>query len=247
MSRHPRLVVLHESPHFVVVAKPPGLLVHRNEYQPEAPAALQAVRNMLGTSVYPVHRLDRGASGCLVMATSSEWAALLGAALHAGSKGYVALVRGAYRATEPVTVDRPMKDDNGVVKDAITVIRALGASAEPRCSLMYAEPQTGRYHQVRRHLRDLCHPVIGDGDHGDNAVNREWKTRGVRRLALHAHSLRLALPDGELVVTCPLFSDHHATFSTLPFWSEAVANLPGLDAPPIPAPRRFEPDATMHE
>lgn len=236
--RHPPLVILAEGAGWLVVAKPPGLLVHRSELMPSAPAALQVVRDQLGRHVYPIHRLDRSASGCLLFATEKSLAGPLSAALAApeARKTYLAFVRGRFVADGPVEVTTPMKDDNGILKDAASTVWCVGRSAEPRCSLLRVEPRTGRFHQVRRHVRDLKHPVVGDTDHGDSKVNRWWREQGgVARLGLHCLSLELDLPDGgRLDVTCPLFADQATAFARLPWWDEARATLPALELPPMP-------------
>jgi tRNA pseudouridine65 synthase len=120
------------------------------------------------------------------------------------------------------------------------VVWCLGRSAEPRCSLLRVEPRTGRYHQVRRHVRDLNHPIVGDTDHGDTRVNRWWReNEGLTRLGLHALTLELDLPGGgRLSATCPLFADHAELWARMPWWEEARAALPALDLPPLPVRRR---------
>jgi len=234
----PPLHVLAEGEGWLVVAKPPGLLVHRAEQLPFAEAALQVVRDQVGRHVYPIHRLDRQASGCLLFATDKELAGPLSAAMSApeAQKTYLAFVRGYFKFDEPVVVDRPMKDDNGILKEASSTVAGLGRSHDPRCSLLRVEPRTGRYHQVRRHVRDLMHPVIGDTDHGDSKINRYWREEhGNMRLGLHAVALRMPMPDGTLLdVTCPLFADHARLWSTLPWWDDACAALPALTLPPMP-------------
>src|SRR5262249_25174725 len=153
------------------------LLVHRTVQAPKSEAVLQTLRDQLGRWVYPVHRLDRGASGALLVATDKARTGALHEALTKGEKVYLAHVRGSLPGTDSVVVEVPMKDDNGIVKEARSVVRALGTSTEPRCSLLEVRPETGRYHQVRRHVRDLGHPVIGDREHGDSKVNRWWRER----------------------------------------------------------------------
>jgi tRNA pseudouridine65 synthase len=225
----PALPVLAEADDWIVVAKPPWLLVHRQKGAPREPAALQLVRNQLGAPVWPVHRLDRQVSGCLLFGKSSEAAGRLHAAMRAGRKRYVALVRGAWRLPEEeVVVDTPMKDDNGIPKDARSIVRVVATSVEPRCSLLLVEPETGRYHQVRRHVRDLHHPVLGDTKHGDSHENRAWRERGVHRVALHC----LSLTAGPVDVTCPVPEDLAVVLRAMPWWDEAVAKLPALGLDP---------------
>lgn len=220
----------------MVVAKPPGMVVHRSAYAPHAPAVLQTLRDQLGTRVFPVHRLDGAVSGCLLMATESKVAGMLSAALSddGASKRYVAFVRGYFAHEAEVEIMTPMKDDNGILREAHSVVRLLGRSHDPRCSLLEVSPTTGRFHQVRRHVRDLHHPVLGDAEHGDNKENRVWKERGLRRLGLHCLGLSLSLPEGgRLEVECPPFEDHVAVWSGLPFWEEVVRARPGLGGQPL--------------
>lgn len=230
------LRILAEGRGWVVVAKPPGLVVHRNEYVPAAEAVLQRLRRQLGRRVYPIHRLDRQVSGCLLFATDQDRAGEIAAAFtgEGARKTYVALVRGAMRAEGPVRVDTPMKDDNGILKEAASTVTALGWSVEPRCSLVHVEPHTGRYHQVRRHVRDLTHPVLLDNEHGDNKANRWWREQyGVERLTLHCLTLEVPLAEGRVEVVCPLFADQAALYRRLPFWADAVARLPALALDPV--------------
>lgn len=222
---------------WAVVAKAPRLLVHRNAYAPGADAVLQQARNLLGTRVHLVNRLDFQASGCVVLATDPESCALLQRVMtgEGARKRYVAMVRGELLAEGPITVVNPMRDENGVIREATTIVTVLGHCPAPRCSLVLAEPRTGRFHQVRRHVRDLSHPIIGDTKHGNGATNREFRLIGVDRLALHALSIDLPLPDGgRIAVECPLFADQAAVYRTMPWWDAAVALIPALAAPPIP-------------
>ena len=132
-----------------------------------------------------------------------------------------------------------MKDDAGVVREAKSVVRLLGRSQEPRCSMLEVQPITGRYHQVRRHVRDLHHPVLGDSEHGDNKENRVWREIGLTRIGLHCFGLAFDAPEGGRVdVECRPFADHAAVWAGLPFWPEACALRPvlgkaALNYPPL--------------
>lgn len=234
--RHPRLVVLARGDGWLVVAKPPRVISHRNAQHPHEYAMLQRVRDLVGGRVWLVHRLDRATSGCQLFATRQELAGPLSKALTEGRKSYVTMVRGFFNHDAPVQVDSPIKYPDGSYKEAHSEVRLLGRSHEPRCSLLHVFPTTGRHHQVRRHVRDLHHPVIRDGYHGDSRVNRWWReNHGMARLGLHAWSLDLTLPDGApLSVTCPLFVDQAVLFRQLPWWDDAVSALPGLVADPLP-------------
>lgn len=234
--RSPRLVVLERGDGWLVVAKPPRVISHRNAQHPHEYAMLQRVRDLVGGRVWMVHRLDRATSGCQLFTTRQELAGPLSAALSVGTKSYVAMVRGRFPHEEPVQVDSPIKYPDGSYKEALSEVRLLGRSQEPRCSLLHVLPVTGRHHQVRRHVRDLHHPVLRDGYHGDSKVNRWWReTHGMARLGLHAWSLSIDLPDGTPVrAVCPLFVDQAVLFRQMPWWSDAVEGLPGLDGDPLP-------------
>lgn len=222
------LPVLYQEEGFVAVAKPSGMLVHRNRFNPRADAALQRVRDQVGCEVYPIHRLDAATSGCLLFATQRSMAGPLSAALSAGEKRYVALVRGVARGPRSVVVTRPLRDDNGIEKSATTALEAVAICAEPPCTLVLARPTTGRYHQVRRHLRGLSHPIIGDRAHGDSHINRAWRARGVRRLALHCLSITLTVDGAAVHIRCPLPADLSAPLAELSLWESACAAIPGL-------------------
>lgn len=230
------LHLLAQGDGWVVVAKPPHLIVHRNAFTRREYAALQRLRDQLGRRVYPIHRLDRAASGCLLFATEQAMAAPLVAALSGARKQYIALVRGHCAGPGPVEVNKPMKDDNGILKDAHTTVRCVATSKDPRCSLLLAEPSTGRFHQVRRHVRDLGHPVINDRSHGDTRFNRHFRDlTGYNRLGLHALGIDLELPDGKpLRVRCPLFVDQARVMRTLPWWEDALSAVPELGLEPLP-------------
>ncbi len=235
VNRPRDIVALARGDGWVVVAKPPKVITHRNWAHRHERAAVQRARDLVRGRVYPIHRLDRAASGCLLLATHRARAGELQAALVEGEKQYLAFVRGDLPIIGPTRVETPMKDSRGVLREAASVVEKLGGSADPRCSLLLVRPETGRFHQVRRHVRDLHHPIIGDTDHGDSRINRWWREeRGFGRLGLHAHRLSLRLPGGEEIdATCPLFADHHAVFTTLPWWQAAVERLPALALPPL--------------
>jgi len=141
-----------------------------------------------------VHRLDRGTSGVLVFALSPQMAAALQRQLEEGGvrKRYLALVRGV--TPDEGVIDSPVpKAEDGPRVPARTAFRRLFVF--DRFSLVQAEPHTGRLHQIRRHLKHLGHPVVGDVNYGRGEINRLFRERyGLFRIALHARSLELAHP-----------------------------------------------------
>jgi tRNA pseudouridine65 synthase len=168
-------------------------------------------REEAGRHVYPVHRLDRATSGVLVFALSSEVARETGKAFMSGNvqKRYIALVRGT--APDEVDIDHPVpKTEGGERVDAVTWCRKLRRSPKDRCSLVEARPKTGRLHQIRRHLKHLSHPLVGDVRYGKGDINRHYRaTWSLHRLALHALELELPHPmeEGVLQLRAPVPED----------------------------------------
>lgn len=203
------LTVLWRDEHLVAVHKPSGWLVHRTGLDAhETRIILQTLRDQLGQMVYPVHRLDKGTSGVLLLALNSEMARAMAQAFEARRvhKRYVAMVRGWCPAE--ATVDHALRPDDAPedapAQDAITRMWRLATLQievpvdrypSTRASLVACEPLTGRRHQIRRHLKHLSHPIIGDATHGKGAHNRWWAEHlGVGRLCLHALELGFEHP-----------------------------------------------------
>jgi tRNA pseudouridine65 synthase len=206
--------------HVVVADKPSGLVVHRG-WSNDDDVAMFRVRDALGAHVYPVHRLDRGTSGALVLARTREAAASLSAAFEAGrvEKHYLALVRGHVTSDDWRLVDHPIpRAEGGPRVPARTRFRVAGRSSVDRCSLVLAIPETGRLHQIRRHLRHENHPLVGDVRYGSGVVNRHYRAAyGLHRLALHARRLAFDHPvSGERVcVEAPVGEDLGAALDRL--------------------------------
>jgi tRNA pseudouridine65 synthase len=203
-SRHPSVLeILHQDEAIVVVAKPAGLLVHRTDEAPDRTVVLQQARDATGGGhLFPVHRLDRGASGVLVLARSREAARALHDQFEEGraDKRYLVAVRGA--PLEAGTIDHPIpRRPGGPRVAALTEYRRLATVTlelpvrEPRYSLVEARTRSGRLHQVRRHLKHIAHPVLGDAGYGRSEHNRLCRERfGLFRLALHASALAFDHP-----------------------------------------------------
>ena len=179
----------------MVANKPSGLLVHRG-WANDDDVALFRVRDAIGAHVYPVHRLDRGTSGALVFARTPEVAAALSQSFQSRTvdKRYLALVRGV--PAESGTIDHPIpQGEDGPRVPAVTRFKLVARSHVDRCALVLAMPETGRSHQIRRHLKHIGHPLVGDVNYGRGDINRHYRaTYGLHRLALHATSIAFTHP-----------------------------------------------------
>lgn len=211
-----KLSLLYLDADLAVVDKPSGMLVHRGMDR-DPVVAMTALRDLLGRHVFPVHRLDRPTSGALAFALSPEVAAALGRRFEAGEvrKRYLALVRGI--PPDEGVVDHPVpKDEGGERVPAVTRYRRLHTFE--RFSLVEAEPLTGRFHQIRRHLKHLGHPLVGDVNYGRGEINRAFRERfALNRLALHARSLELPHPrtGAPIAVIAPLPEDLAGPFARM--------------------------------
>lgn len=200
-------MILHRDSRCVVVDKPSGISTHRG-WDGSSDALLQRVRDAVGAYVYPVHRLDRGASGATLFALDRDAARVFSDAWRSAGtvKMYVAITRG--HPPEHAVIDHAIPSQPGKARvDAVTEI--WRAQLLGRYAVVAARPHTGRLHQVRRHLKHISCPLIGDVRYGKGEHNRLFRDRfGLHRLALHCALLRVAHPEGgELVVECPLAPD----------------------------------------
>ncbi|KGM53505.1 pseudouridylate synthase [Lysobacter arseniciresistens ZS79] len=201
------LPVLYADDRLAVVDKPAGLMVHDSALaRGEHDFVADRLRLQFGRPVFLVHRLDRATSGCLLVAFDRDTASLLGRVLmsHEVGKHYWAVCRG-WPAEDAFTVDHELDGGPGkpVRKPAVTGFRVLARTecAWPstgfdtsRYALLEAQPQTGRFRQIRRHLKHLSHHLIGDTSHGDGRHNRAFRMIGVHRMLLHARRLVFTHP-----------------------------------------------------
>jgi tRNA pseudouridine65 synthase len=212
--------ILYQDDAMIAVNKPAGMAVHRSKMVGNADTfVIDVLREQVGGTVYLAHRLDRATSGVLLIARSSEVAAALGEQFMSRDvhKQYLAVVRGWPEPTEGI-VDYalPGARETGPRRDARTAYRrlatvevpiALGRYPQQRYALVLAEPETGRFRQIRKHMAHLHHPVIGDCQHGRSDHNRLYKQYfSCHRMLLHAWRLHLHHPqDGRpMTLEAPL-------------------------------------------
>ena len=230
------LPILYRDDWLVVIDKPAGLLVHRSPVDArETRFAVQMLRDQLGRHVYPVHRLDKGTSGALVFALDPATARDLSEAFAgtAVGKWYLALVRGwPDERGEIDHVLRPVEDDvlpatgrppqsartDYERLESFEIRHRVDRYPSSRYALLRLRPQTGRRHQLRRHLAHLSHPVVGDSTYGKGAHNRLFaRLYGVRRLMLACVRLELPHPvtQQRLRVDAPLAEEFAAVLRAL--------------------------------
>lgn len=197
------LSIFYQDENIVVIDKPPGFFVHRSSYDnTSSQIILPMLRNQIGQKVFPVHRLDRKTSGALVFALNPIAQRKYNQyfAEKMIKKEYLAIVRGY--AEDEFVVDYSLTTERGENQPARTVFKTISRVEIPipssdrytssRYSLLKAFPETGRQHQIRRHLAHVRNPIVGDRPYGCSKQNRfflsQWQTS---RMFLHAWKLEL--------------------------------------------------------
>jgi 23S rRNA pseudouridine1911/1915/1917 synthase len=227
------IVVLHEERTFVVLDKPPGVVMH-----PVGKHVYDTLMNVLHArykrdfpelDVTPmvVHRLDRDTSGVLLIAKEEDVRKRLGAAFEGRDveKEYLALVFGRIDA-DTFTVNQPIGPDpladNKTKMACIPDGRASYTEFAvverfARATLVRCFPKTGRQHQIRVHLAHTGHPILGDALYAEGreptaaelGLPGSPDARVLDRQALHAARLVIPHPtgDGRLSFESPLAAD----------------------------------------
>lgn len=239
------LKILYQDDELIAIDKPAGMLVHRSWLdKAETQFAMQTLRDQIGQHVFPIHRLDRPTSGVLLFALNSEMARLMCEQFeqHQVQKSYLALVRGYL--TGEARLDYPLKvildkvadkfSSEKAPQEAITDYRGLATVELPypagkhptaRYSLVELKPQTGRKHQLRRHMKHLFHPILGDSKYGDLHQNRSFAQHtGCTRLMLHSNALHFVQPRNQQKIT--IFSPPDAQWQQL--FSQFNWNFPAF-------------------
>lgn len=239
------LPILYRDDLLIAIHKPANLLVHRTELdRHETRFAVQMLRDQIGQRVYPAHRLDKGTSGALLFALDKDAARELSWQFERQqvAKRYLAVVRG-HPAAEGL-IDHPLTrrpDDLEWIGEKVetspqaaqTHYRTLAAIELPimveryptsRYALLELEPLTGRRHQLRRHLKHIAHPIIGDSTYGKGRHNRMFAQElASHRMLLACLEMTLAHPanGAPLRIACPLEAGFSALIARLG-WTEAA-------------------------
>lgn len=215
------LEILYQDDDIVAINKPHGLLVHRSKIANDATEfALQILRDQVKQHLYMVHRLDRKTSGILLFTYTKTAAQSLMTQFQERQikKTYKAIVRGYI--DELGSIDYDLTNDRGKTQEAITDYQCLkryeipvpfGKFESSRYSLVELKPQTGRMHQLRKHMSHIFHPIIGDRPHGCNKQNKLWKEKwNMNSMMLHAEHISFKHPQSNDVIQ--IHADHSSEF-----------------------------------
>ena len=225
------LSILYEDADIVAIDKPSGLITHSDGRTKEETAEdwfkercrTQGV-SLSEQSGY-VHRLDRDTSGVLVFAKNAAAYEFLRKAFNNREvkKTYLAFVYGVPKQKKGIIdfdIGRSRKDfrlhsaqpkAKGRLRESLTRYEVIGERDD--YALLKVQPETGRTHQIRTHLKAIHHPIVGDSLYAPNRP----PALGISRLGLHAYEINLPLPSGScVVITAPLPKDLASAFALFP-------------------------------
>ncbi|MFZ1750727.1 MAG: pseudouridine synthase [Saprospiraceae bacterium] len=231
------LQVLFEDEHIIAINKPHGLFVHRTRLDPAAiDFVLQILRDQIGQKVYATHRLDRKTSGVLLLTKTKEAHAPVNELFQTKSvsKKYLAIVRGY--CDDQGSIDYPLVNDKGKTQEAMTFYQTLdrvdvpvafGKFETSRYSLVSLMPETGRMHQLRKHMSHIFHPIIGDRPHGCNKQNKLFLEHfKMDTMLLHASEIKFLHPltGANIMINAPIFSEFARMLIELGFSYDMFTN-----------------------
>ncbi len=211
--------ILFEDKRIMVLNKPAGLAVHGGSGL--SYGLIEALRELRPNdkNLELVHRLDRDTSGCLIIAKKRSALRRLHEQLREGTmdKRYLTLLKGKWKGTSK-WVDAPLLKNVVCSGERLVFVDTEGNkggkhartqfipySVGDEASLMSVKLDTGRTHQIRVHAKHIGYPIAGDDKYGDDEFNRYLKSKGLKRLFLHAFSLKFHLPDIETGEDIPIY------------------------------------------
>jgi len=221
--------IVFEDEYLVAVNKPNNFIIHESHYSRNIreTTLLQFIEQQMGYPVYPAHRLDRKTSGIIILLKDKQYVQQFQELFITKNiqKTYYAIVRGF--SPDAGTIDTPVKnDDTGIYKEALTHYKTiqnieLQIPVQPfdssRYSLVQLMPQTGRMHQLRKHLNKISYPIVGDYKYGDRFHNRMYENQfNCIYMFLHAHQLDFTHPitNKKLQLTADFPADWKKLFNT---------------------------------
>lgn len=217
-----------ENKNIIALNKPAGITVHGGSGQ--ALGVIEVLRYMRPEEeeLQLVHRLDRDTSGCLLISKNMDSLRWLHECLRTGrvEKQYIALLKGVMQA-KALDVTAPLRKNMARAGERMAAVTEHGKSAQTKiirlkqfrmATLARVLINTGRTHQIRVHACHIQQPIAGDGKYGDRSFNKKMRKLGLRRLFLHASSLRIpAFPDEPegLLLEAPLAPELEKVLATL--------------------------------
>jgi len=202
--------IVYEDSNLLLVDKPQGLLVHSDRHEDQNTLIDQVIRYLYEKGEYDpakektfipacVNRLDRNTSGLVLIGKNHQALQSLNKMVRERwiRKYYLALVKGSVMQGGELK-GRLVKDDKNrvkMVKNNASLGKAIHTIYKPiQChpdwSLLEIEIITGRPHQIRLHLSDIGHPIIGDYKYGDFATNETFRKKfGLKYQLLHAYKI----------------------------------------------------------
>ena len=206
MNHDFKIPVLYQDEQIIVVDKPVGLPVHKNDFMPhDAPYLTKLLGDITQKWIYNVHRLDSKTSGVIVLTFSSETAHELALQFERKEvkKKYLAIVQdnpGEGTFDQKVLVKKKTKFKKPAVTHFKTLQSVLTGISHKETenvvlSLVEIQPETGRWHQLRQHFAKNRFDMLGDTHHGDFKLNKIITEKtGLKRLFLHASELEFMHP-----------------------------------------------------
>lgn len=211
MTRQLFANILFEDEQLVILNKPAGLAVHGGSGMHYGLIELLKAGGGRYSALELVHRLDKGTSGCLLLAKNHQALRRLHELLrqHHVEKTYVTLLQGAL--SQPVSVDTDLQRARRGGESVVDVVESGKAAythitpLQQYSGMTLAEVriETGRTHQIRVHCSSLGHPLAGDEKYGERDFNRALRKQGLKRMFLHASTIRFTL-DETYNITAPL-------------------------------------------
>lgn len=220
-----QLTILYEDDYLIAVDKPSGLLVHPSWIsQPDEPTLMGLLKDHCRLEkLHTIHRLDRATSGIILVGKELESSKRMQVQFQAREvkKEYECLVRGWLQDTTgsidyPLVpkydkFSDPLASQDKEAKSAVTDYRVIGQTeldipvgrySTSRYSRVACFPHTGRKHQIRRHMKHLLHPIIGDTKYGEGRHNRMFREHfHLHRLVLMAKSIQFTHPKTDKTLT----------------------------------------------
>ncbi|MGB0454313.1 MAG: pseudouridine synthase [Bacteriovoracaceae bacterium] len=229
------LKVLYQDEDFVVTHKSSGLLVHPERRGQMKETLMGKLRDQLGLTLFPLHRLDRPVSGLVWFCLNKEIVPKAQLYWHHQStlKWYIALVKGEPEESGQFCTPMEGEKNKGSKKKhfklANTLYWKIHSFKEENCSLMLVLIRTGRHHQIRRHFRRFFFPLIGDTKYGKGEINRRFREKyNFQRIFLHCYQVNYFHPNDkqEKIVKAEALEDLQDLLKTL--LKDETQNFEGL-------------------